>query len=133
MQQRIRSAAELARFVEPSDDEARAIAALGERFRFVITPYYASLMDPADPSCPVRKQVVPRLAELDDVRRGLARQRGVEHVRELALEPETGREAGADHDHALQRGRGQHLDRGRRGLLRELLSLLSCLAAGGPI
>ena len=66
MQQRIRSAAELARFVEPSDDEARAIAALGERFRFVITPYYASLMDPADPSCPVRKQVVPRLAELDD-------------------------------------------------------------------
>jgi lysine 2,3-aminomutase len=66
MQQRIRSAAELSRFVAPTDDEARAIAALAERFRFVITPYYASLMDPADPECPVRKQVVPRLAELGD-------------------------------------------------------------------
>ena len=66
MQHRIRGAAELARFVTPTDDEARAIAALSERFRFVITPYYASLMDPADPECPVRKQVVPRLAELGD-------------------------------------------------------------------
>ena len=66
MQQRIRTAADLAQFLRPTDDEARAIAALAERFRFVITPYYASLMDPEDPACPVRKQVVPRLAELDD-------------------------------------------------------------------
>ncbi len=68
MQHRIRDVAALSAFVEPSEDEARAIAALSERFRFVITPYYASLMDPADPSCPVRKQVVPRLAELADPR-----------------------------------------------------------------
>jgi lysine 2,3-aminomutase len=66
MQHRIRAAAELSRFIGPTDDESRAIAALSERFRFVITPYYASLMDPADPDCPVRKQVVPRLAELGD-------------------------------------------------------------------
>jgi lysine 2,3-aminomutase len=66
MQHRIRAAAELSRFIRPTDDESRAIAALSERFRFVITPYYASLMDPADPECPVRKQVVPRLAELGD-------------------------------------------------------------------
>ena len=48
------------------EDERRAIDALAERFRFVITPYYASLMDPDDPECPIRRQVVPRLAELDD-------------------------------------------------------------------
>ena len=30
------------------------------RFRFVITPYYAALMDPEDPDCPIRRQVVPR-------------------------------------------------------------------------
>ena len=66
MQQRIRSAADLAQFLAPTGDEARAIAALSERFRFVITPYYASLMDPENPECPVRKQVVPRLAELGD-------------------------------------------------------------------
>jgi lysine 2,3-aminomutase len=66
MQQRIRSASDLAAFVAPTDDEARAIAALAERFRFVITPYYASLMDPENPDCPIRRQVVPRLAELGD-------------------------------------------------------------------
>lgn len=66
MQRRIRSASELAKFIAPTDDEARAIAALSERFRFVITPYYASLMDAENPDCPIRKQVVPRLAELGD-------------------------------------------------------------------
>ena len=43
-----------------------AVAALADRFRFVITPYYASLMDPEDPACPIRRQVVPRTAELDE-------------------------------------------------------------------
>jgi lysine 2,3-aminomutase len=71
MQNRIRSAADLAAYVEPSADERTAIEALAERFRFVITPYYASLMDPRDPDCPIRRQVVPRMAELDDPR-GLA-------------------------------------------------------------
>ncbi|RIL01334.1 MAG: arginine 2,3-aminomutase [Proteobacteria bacterium] len=66
MQHRIRSAGELASWVQPNADERAAIDALAERFRFVITPYYASLMDPSDPDCPVRRQVVPRLAELDD-------------------------------------------------------------------
>jgi len=66
MQQRVRSADALARWIDPTDDERAAIEALAERFRFVITPYYASLMDPADPACPIRRQVVPRLAELDD-------------------------------------------------------------------
>ena len=66
MRHRIRSAEALRAFVAPTADEAAAIEALADRFRFVITPYYASLMDPADPDCPIRRQVVPRLAELDD-------------------------------------------------------------------
>jgi lysine 2,3-aminomutase len=66
MRNRIRTAGDLERYLKPSQDEARAIAALAERFRFVITPYYASLMDPDDPGCPIRRQVVPRLAELGD-------------------------------------------------------------------
>jgi len=66
MQERVRTAEELARYVRPTEDERRAVALLAERFRFVITPYYASLMDPDDPECPIRKQVVPRTAELDD-------------------------------------------------------------------
>jgi lysine 2,3-aminomutase len=66
MRHRIRTAEDLARWVRPSDDERRAIAALAERFHFVITPYYASLMDPEDPGCPIRRQVVPATAELRD-------------------------------------------------------------------
>jgi lysine 2,3-aminomutase len=66
MQNRIGSAAELARYIEPTEDEVKAIEALSHSFRFVITPYYASLMDPRDPECPIRRQVVPRLAELED-------------------------------------------------------------------
>lgn len=66
MQNRIRSASELAQWVSPLPDEAAAIEALADRFHFVITPYYASLMDPSDPDCPLRRQVVPRSAELGD-------------------------------------------------------------------
>ena len=66
LQNRVRSAAALAHYVNPTADETRAITALADRFRFVITPYYAALMDPDDPECPIRRQVVPRCAELDD-------------------------------------------------------------------
>jgi lysine 2,3-aminomutase len=66
MRERIRDAKSLERWVNPIDDERRAIERLGERFHFVITPYYAALMDPDDPACPIRRQVVPRCAELDD-------------------------------------------------------------------
>lgn len=66
MRERVRSAEALEAWVRSDADEADAIEALAERFRFVITPYYASLMDPDDPSCPVRRQVVPRLAEESD-------------------------------------------------------------------
>jgi lysine 2,3-aminomutase len=52
--------------VVPSEDEARAIEVLATRFRFVITPYYAKLMDPQDPGCPIRRQVVPATVELHD-------------------------------------------------------------------
>jgi lysine 2,3-aminomutase len=66
MRHRIRTAEDLARFVRPTPDERDAIERLAERFHFVITPYYAELMDPEDPECPIRRQVVPRTAELDD-------------------------------------------------------------------
>nr|BCX00979.1 MAG: lysine 2,3-aminomutase [Bacteroidota bacterium] len=66
MQHRIRTVEELERFVRLSEDERAALDRCRPYFRWAITPYYAALMDPEDPSCPVRRQVVPRLAELDD-------------------------------------------------------------------
>ena len=66
MQNRIRSARELERYLKPTPEEREGIEKLSERFHFVITPYYASLMDPDDPDCPLRRQVVPHVAELSD-------------------------------------------------------------------
>ena len=66
MQNRIRSPRELARYVAAIPDEIEAIEALSQHFHFVITPYYASLMDPDDPTCPLRRQVVPRSVEAQD-------------------------------------------------------------------
>ncbi|MCC6625629.1 MAG: KamA family radical SAM protein [Deltaproteobacteria bacterium] len=60
---RVRTADELARVIRLTDDERAAIAATADRFRMAITPYYATLMSPDDPACPVRAQAVPRLAE----------------------------------------------------------------------
>jgi lysine 2,3-aminomutase len=60
----LRSADELARQLELTPDEldgARAAERGG--FPIAVTPYYLSLIDRSDPSCPIRRQVVPSAAE----------------------------------------------------------------------
>ena len=64
MQNRIHDAASLEQYIRPTEDERCAIEATKDVFRWNITPYYARLMDPDDPACPVRRQVVPTMAEL---------------------------------------------------------------------
>jgi lysine 2,3-aminomutase len=66
MRNRIRTAEALREWIESTPEEESAIRDLATRFRFVITPYYASLMNRDDPDCPVRRQVVPQPAELGD-------------------------------------------------------------------
>lgn len=50
---RIRSLDMLEKVIAVSDDERRAYDASVAKFNMAITPYYASLMDPKDPNCPV--------------------------------------------------------------------------------
>lgn len=50
--------------LELTEQEREDIAKVIGGFRVGITPYYASLMDPKDPMCPVRMQAVPTLAEM---------------------------------------------------------------------
>jgi lysine 2,3-aminomutase len=61
---RLRTADDLARVVHLTDGERRAIDATAGAFRMALTPYYATLMDPDDPACPVRAQAIPRDDEL---------------------------------------------------------------------
>jgi lysine 2,3-aminomutase len=56
-----------------TDPERRGLSALGERgFPVAITPYYLGLIDPQDPACPIRRQVVPLAEELERVPGDLA-------------------------------------------------------------
>ena len=56
---RIRQVDELARVVSLDEQAMQDIHACLAHFRMAITPYYASLMDPDDVSCPIRLQAIP--------------------------------------------------------------------------
>jgi lysine 2,3-aminomutase len=59
----VRSLDEVSQIVHLTEDEQRGILDCAKYFKFGIPPYYASLMDPEDPNCPVRLQAVPRIQE----------------------------------------------------------------------
>ncbi len=59
------SADDLARVIDLAPEERAGLAASAKLFRVGITPYYASLMDPAHASCPIRLQAIPRALEAD--------------------------------------------------------------------
>jgi lysine 2,3-aminomutase len=61
---RLNSADELAQLIRLTEEELAGLNA-PNKFRVDITPYFASLIDPDDPSCPVRLQVIPRARELE--------------------------------------------------------------------
>lgn len=60
---RLNTVEELAQVIELTDEEREGLSA-PEKFRVDITPYFATLMDPKDPRCPVRRQVIPLGREL---------------------------------------------------------------------
>jgi lysine 2,3-aminomutase len=64
MRNRITSAEAMARVIPMTPREQRTIERALDRFRFAIPPYYASLIDPEDPECPIRLQAVPGEGEL---------------------------------------------------------------------
>jgi lysine 2,3-aminomutase len=64
LRNRIRDLSSLERFVDLTPDERGVIAQIGGRLPVGITPYYASLMDLADPNDPIRLTLVPQVAEL---------------------------------------------------------------------
>jgi lysine 2,3-aminomutase len=67
------SAEDLAGALALDESERSGLRALGEGgFPVSITPYYMGLIDPADPACPIRRQVVPRIEELSRVPGDLA-------------------------------------------------------------
>ncbi len=56
---RVTTIEQLHQVIDIDDDEAAKVSRSLGKLRMAITPYYASLMDPKDPTCPVRMQAVP--------------------------------------------------------------------------
>jgi lysine 2,3-aminomutase len=62
----ITSEAELEKLVELTQAEREGIRSCGSTFPMRISRYYAGLMDPNNPACPIRRQVIPSVEELRD-------------------------------------------------------------------
>jgi len=60
---RLNTLDELAQIIRLTPEEEEGVRAQ-HRFRLDITPYFASLIDPEEPSCPIRRQVIPTGREL---------------------------------------------------------------------
>jgi lysine 2,3-aminomutase len=56
----------LSRIINLSDEEQSQIQRAGEIYRWTVSPFYASLMDPEDRHCPIRAQAVPSVEEYLD-------------------------------------------------------------------
>lgn len=60
----IRDVSTLSKIISISQEEAKAIEQTATQYRWSISPYYASLIDPDDRNCPIRKQSVPVIQEI---------------------------------------------------------------------
>ncbi|MBT1248522.1 MULTISPECIES: lysine 2,3-aminomutase [unclassified Thermosipho (in: thermotogales)] len=55
----------LKKVINLTKEEEEGIRQSLKTLRMAITPYYASLMDPDNPKCPIRRQAVPTIKELE--------------------------------------------------------------------
>jgi lysine 2,3-aminomutase len=60
---RLNTIDDFAQVIRLTPEEMAGLSAPGH-FRVDVTPYFASLMDPDDPNCPIRRQIVPTIHEL---------------------------------------------------------------------
>lgn len=66
MRKRISDVKTLRKLWPITDEETKQIESVSVQFRWTVSPYYLSLMDPDNSECPVRMQGVPNIKELQD-------------------------------------------------------------------
>ncbi|HEY8348948.1 MAG TPA: KamA family radical SAM protein [Clostridia bacterium] len=64
---RFTSSESLAKIIDLSGDELEYIDEVSSRYRFAVSPYYLSLVEPGNPDCAIKKQAVPSAEELNDL------------------------------------------------------------------
>ena len=65
LRNRITTKEVLEKLVNLTPNEERGIAGSGTKLTMSIPPYFASLIDPENPNCPIRKQSIPQEYELE--------------------------------------------------------------------
>ena len=63
-QNRVRTLEKLKEVINVTAEEEQAYEKSSALFNMAITPYYAAMMDPDNPNCPIRLQSVPNMGEL---------------------------------------------------------------------
>lgn len=65
LRNRIRTKDVLEKIINLTPNEIKGIEGCGDKLTMSIPPYFASLIDPEDPNCPIRLQSVPQSYELE--------------------------------------------------------------------
>lgn len=65
LRNRICSKEVLEKIINLTPEECKGIEHCGKKLTMSIPPYFASLMDPDDPNCPIRRQCVPHADEME--------------------------------------------------------------------
>ena len=63
LKHRIRNKEDLSQVIKLTPEEEKGVKKASGRLSLAITPYWASLIDPENPDCPLRRQAVPVSAE----------------------------------------------------------------------
>src|SRR3972149_987984 len=63
LRHRITTYERLREILNLTPEEVDGIKQSKGRLALAVTPYFASLMDPVNPNCPVRRQAIPRIEE----------------------------------------------------------------------
>jgi lysine 2,3-aminomutase len=63
LKNRVSSLAALESRLRLTDEERAGVLLAGNKLAMSITPHFFNLIDPDDPHCPIRRQVIPRLEE----------------------------------------------------------------------
>ncbi|HEY8021736.1 MAG TPA: KamA family radical SAM protein [Thermoanaerobaculia bacterium] len=64
MRHRLTRLEQFERLVHLTESERRGLVLASEKFSVAVTPQFATLIDPGDPACPIRRQVMPVEDEL---------------------------------------------------------------------
>ena len=64
MQHSVKSLAHLEGKIELTREEHAGVLLANTKLAMGITPYFFNLIDPFDPDCPIRRQVIPRIEEM---------------------------------------------------------------------